>query len=916
MIRRIFAITIDFAAILAGALAIIFSFCCKNEDLMNMMIPVASAFGAAYLIYILRLWVFRPKFDWHLLHGHFIRKVIILALLMPSILTLCIQTFEPNIVAANFLDDKSNNSHYSLLWSVYFHFMDPGNQIMGDSGLSRGWIGIIAVLGIFILNGFLVSSIVGWIDSRKEKWLNGEVKYPGFLSFKSHYVIIGGNDVVEGIVSQIFEAEDKLPFYKTIFRPYILIQTSRDVEEFRRELFSSLTRAQQCRIIIYYGNRNSQEDINALRCGRAKEVFILGEDTRTDDNESYHDTMNMVCLKLISKHFSSTIRGKIINRANEWSNKKFKPLYAVADDIKEQKKKRKQAINDIRCKALYEASEAAINHAKELIDNIEIEQKNLKDIQGLCSRIDSLNSKVKELYNPLKLKCRVMFEYQATFNILQVTDIDENILEFLPFNYYEMWAQKVLVCQELDTKAKYDYLPLEGISGIKSEDEDFVHLVIVGMSRMGVAMAIEAAHIAHYPNFDTPTKKRTRITFIDSNMEQEKHFFMGRFKEMFAVASYRCVPKDAKNIYNNPLYHWFNPLTNVHSKSPYKGAHLGSDFIDIEWEFIHGSIVNPEIQQYLEDASANKNAKLTIAICLPENSRAIATASYLRDSVYKSDNTSQVLIYQRLNKELVDQINGNKRYCGKLKAFGMAEECYDLSLVTISEFIASYVDKAYNDWNNGGKHMASFTDEEYYSLNIIRKIEKLRKEYIECKNEVNKIKPLSTKPIKIKPQTNDNKPDGGGKTVTAKMWSTKYNVYTMWTKFRCFGINPMAKMEDINRIMTKALPALGKMEHNRWVIEQLLLRYRPLTSNEQELYTFVDKSSTTDKIEKTKILISEQQSINKEAYAHIYICSNEKLEEINYEMPELDMALIEVLPQAYKDYLGKTESKENKKSKQ
>ena len=30
-----------------------------------------------------------------------------------------------------------------------------------------------------------------------------------------------------------------------------------------------------------------------------------------------------------------------------------------------------------------------------------------------------------------------------------------------------------------------------------------------------------------------------------------------------------------------------------------------------------------------------------------------------------------------------------------------------------------------------------------------------------------------------------------GKSSSAKMWSNSYNVFSMWTKFRCFGINPL-----------------------------------------------------------------------------------------------------------------------------
>jgi hypothetical protein len=48
----------------------------------------------------------------------------------------------------------------------------------------------------------------------------------------------------------------------------------------------------------------------------------------------------------------------------------------------------------------------------------------------------------------------------------------------------------------------------------------------------------------------------------------------------------------------------------------------------------------------------------------------------------------------------------------------------------------------------------------------------------------------------------------------------------MWTKIRCIS----ADREKIlkGEFDDTMLPDLGKMEHNRWVVEQLLLRYRPL----------------------------------------------------------------------------------------
>ena len=143
---------------------------------------------------------------------------------------------------------------------------------------------------------------------------------------------------------------------------------------------------------------------------------------------------------------------------------------------------------------------------------------------------------------------------------------------FIPFNVYENWAQRVFVqgeysetvkkvlpaLRKIDLKPTWinnlshsivnylqaimqknneeqryiKYCPLDG-NGISSTSKDHVHLVVVGMSKMGIAMAIQAAQVAHYPNFSSgrkdedgnvlrePSPIRTRITFIDNDAENE-----------------------------------------------------------------------------------------------------------------------------------------------------------------------------------------------------------------------------------------------------------------------------------------------------------------------------------------------------------------------------------------------------------
>ena len=418
--------TVDWASVSLGLAAIIINLAISAHSGCAVILKTAVIWTAAlvclgYVVYAVRLCLNMADFDWNLINGHFLRKVCCIVLLIPSLLTVTGQFFidSPKELAderglyeyhdyqANDVDNLQKSP--DIFWGTYYHFIDPGNQHMTSTKAARVWTAIIAILGVFLLNGLLVSSIVGWIDKRKEEWLKGSVRYDRLLGKTSHYVIIGGNDMVPGIVSELLDVMQNTPGTDTA--EYILIQTSRDVESFRRELFSTLTIDQQQKIIIYYGNRNSEADIRVLCLETAKEVYVLGEESRTDDLESYHDTMNMECLKMLHEEY-------------------------------------------------------------------------------LKHNLDK------------SLICRVLFEYQTTFSIFQFSDIEKSI-DFRPFNYYEMWAQKVLVNKTLDRSvsasesAKGGYLPLEGIDGINADSNKHVHLFVVGMSRMGVAMAIEAAHLAH-----------------------------------------------------------------------------------------------------------------------------------------------------------------------------------------------------------------------------------------------------------------------------------------------------------------------------------------------------------------------------------------------------------------------------------
>lgn len=764
----------------------------------NILCILSGGVGLWYLFASIGIFISnRPKFDWHLVNGNYLAKVVALVLLFPSIIASCFLlynscsknskysphnlVYDENLYSYNnaetdtlriakyefFTESVFLNSHNlelsdsiiiqknklpktiiskqedpSIFWTVYYHFIDPGNQHMTTSQTGRGWSALIAILGVFLLNGLLVSSIIGWIDSRKEKWLKGEVKYPCFLRRKKHYVIIGGNEMTFGIVRQIMPNKGVMP--------YILIQTTRDVEEFRRELFSTLTEQQQQHIIIYYGSRTSETELMELCLQQAIEVYILGEQTRTDDFEPYHDTVNMQCFDLINQL-----------------------------------------------------------------------------LQG--------GNLLKE-----SIRCYVMFEYQTSFAAFQSssqsriikTPDGKDLLSFIPFSSYENWAQTVLVNGNITipdkTNITITYNNIDG-DGISYDSDKIAHIIIVGMSKMGTAMAIETAHLAHFPNFVRDNSKRTKITFIDKNAREESDFFMGRFPDLFKLCKWTDV--DGKE------HNWYAPTCNEYQ-------YFAKNFLDIEWEFRSGGVESKENREYIESCFNEKNTEIvTIAVCLPQPHQSLAAALYLPKVAIQKAN--DIWVYQPQSGELLIDINKGADDAKhiwemttyrKLKPFGMLSLGFDAKLLE-NEAIW-YCSNFYKAKDALVKKFRQKSDNEntcYWN-------------HWDRKNVEEAV--LSEIDLSL------------GKLWA--IWSNIYQINTIEFKMRSLGLD-FSKLDDPN---IKEL--FAKVEHNRWNVEKLLMGYRPLE----------DHTLNTEEIE----IVKEYLKVRNEELAKIHEGINEK--DIYYDWRE------------------------------
>lgn len=816
-----------------------------------------------------------------------------------------------------------------LLWSTLYHIIDPGNQHMAKTPFARILALLLSIFGTVFITGLFISVLTNIFDSRRERWAKGMLRYRGI---KNHYVIVGCNEMVPNIVNQIFANYRKRNnthhnSYLDETLPYIIILTSSDVEAQRDILFSQLDKNEQKRIVFYYGNRSSAEDVKSLNPHKAKEVYVLGESVDKDRNgqitrngEPHHDALNLTCVEHIATSLKATtdfstpdsaiakvanIAWQILKGIYNGLVKLLKFLTPIVKNLFAKLGKSISSINGTKVgktfNSLKISKEKLLNSIIETDDDDDLKDHEFEDIklEGYQRPTPKTNNTPKEQISvattsenvttneqeqepvakkaenkPARLICHVLFEYQTAFSIFQSADLAKEIsevIDFRPFNYYESWAQKVFV--ENKATLSFDnsndkiveYSPLD-CNNINTQSDKHVHLVVVGMSKMGVAMALEAAHICHYPNF-IDKGIRTRITFIDSHASQEMNFFKGRFKDMFEVARWRYIKADdyrttglfdktRDEIYDETVT-WRDPLKDAASESPYKHlAHNNESFLDIEWEFIEGSLECPSVQHYLKQASLDNKSMLTVAICLPKAHQAIAAGIYLPREVF--DSAKQVLIYQRESSDIIKPLK-NKN----IRPFGMLNCCYDIANDETAFIQAKLVNYVYNTYDK----KATKIDDVNNISEISDKIEEYWKN---CGVE--------------------------------DIWSNIYNANSIPAKLRAHNIATADFATMLKTIKTNIIP-FAKVEHNRWNVEKLLMGFRPLTEHERNNLASLlsatshkcaeDLNGTDWKAERNALKSRPQK-------AHVDICPFDMLSSIDPYIHLADEAISKAIPHILK----------------
>lgn len=394
--------------------------------------------------------------------------------------------------------------------------------------------------------------------------------------------------------------------------------------------------------------------------------------------------------------------------------------------------------------------------------------------------IDSLQKIVaihRKKQNCPRIPVSVLFEYQTTYAAFQISDLAEEWrtqIDFHPFNFYEEWAKKLLVkrsYKEGNVTVEYPALDREPINW---ESDRTVHFVIIGMSRMGIALGVEAAQLLHFPNFCRNHKLKSRITFIDAAADEEMNFFRGRYRHYFDLAS--SIYRDMNNPDKIQIFPASQKYDNV-------------DFLDVEFEFIKGRAESPEVQRLLADWAKDTSQQLSIAICLNFPPRSMAMGLYLPDVIY--DKNIPIFVRQETSSALLNLLNNRikkeplNRY-SHVYPFGMTANAFDL-------------DRRYT-------RRARLVNYIYY----------FKSTYDCCP---------STSPSEQELQ------EGWNKLQVALQWSNFYCADSVDLKLRSLGIGTASPA----CLTAVQIELMAEVEHNRWNVEKLLLGYRKPTPKEELL---------------------------------------------------------------------------------
>lgn len=304
--------------------------------------------------------------------------------------------------------------------------------------------------------------------------------------------------------------------------------------------------------------------------------------------------------------------------------------------------------------------------------------------------------------------------------------------------------------------------------------QETIHLVLFGASQLTEAMAVNAALVAHYPNYTRDTSLRTRITIVDDHVAPFRDRLLQHYGHLFDNSYYRII--DLNDADPQPFVH--HPMYEAERK----------DFVDVEWEFVGSTVGNSVLRQKLSQWSASDRQQLTLAFCYGDMERNVEAAFSMPDTIYST--RTPVLCHTSQQARLNLACGDGQR--SSIHPFSH-NDCHLLTLYTL-------------------KRMAKMVNYVYTRCFSLGPGEPV------------------TAPAHIEEAAVEEA--WASLTSFSSQYSNLCNAMALGAKMHSAGL-ATGDWQSYYALSRDEILQLSEVEHNRWSVEKLLLGYRPVTNEEQ-----------------------------------------------------------------------------------
>ncbi len=447
--------------------------------------------------------------------------------------------------------------------------------------------------------------------------------------------------------------------------------------------------------------------------------------------------------------------------------------------------------------------------------------------------IDCLSKLVKIIsgHTPKqKPTVNILLENPATHTMLQSTNLAkkwQNVVNVIPFSFYENWARKVL-----SMKDGQGFL-----LQVSPKSKEQLNVVIFGMSRMGITMAVEAAHALHFPRKKDGGVRKTIITFISLNADKEMRLFRTRYRQIFEIQSSRYIDF----IGGNDIQEATLPVIKKMPPTYFTGK--DADFLDIEFEFVRGNVFSEEIHQFLCERIDKENRRMALFACTGKDTTDMNIALYMPETVLRH---ADIFVRQQHSGLLLDWLRDRSKQEEGLYShfypFGMEDTTFDLEHKDQRMgVLINYYYCCHNDYPDTFKEEHLLNSDEQETANSTWQV-----------------------------------------TAVADQWSSSYCCMSFERKLAQCGILSLEQhdIKSIKKAINENIADIGFVEHNRWNMEKLLLGFRKPHAEEQ---AEIDECRKTisDKDKKKKDVC--KYAIYKRRHIHDYLRSFDDLANIAWK---------------------------------